>query len=269
MHGFDARDLLDCYARGVFPMADAREDASVFLIDPERRGVIPLDRFHVSRRLARTVRGDPFEVRTDTAFHEVVLACAASGPGRTETWINRPIERLYVRLHELGHAHSVECWQGGELVGGLYGVSLRGAFFGESMFSRRRDASKVALVHLVARLVAGGYRLLDAQFMTEHLAQFGAEEIPRAEYHRRLAWALKAEGDFYGLGDSDPLALGAGAGDASVETAGAATLAGGRSSIFGAAGSAAGGALTAGAAGAAEATLGPGALALQLITQAS
>ena len=269
MHGFDARDLLDCYARGVFPMADAREDSSVFLIDPERRGVIPLDRFHVSRRLARTVRGDPFEVRTDTAFHDVMLACAASGPGRTETWINRPIERLYVRLHELGHAHSVECRQDGELVGGLYGVSLRGAFFGESMFSRRRDASKVALVHLVARLIAGGYRLLDAQFMTEHLARFGAEEIPRVEYHRRLAQALKVQADFYGLGGSASGALGAGAGEASGEPVAAGALAGGRSSIFGASEFGDAGALAAGARGAAAATLGPGALALQLITQAS
>ena len=199
METFTARDLLACYARGVFPMADAREDSRGFLIDPERRGVIPLESFHAPRRLLRTVRADPFEIRIDTAFAEVVKACAASGPGRTETWINRPIERLYARLHEQGHAHSVECWRGDEMVGGLYGVSLRGAFFGESMFSTARDASKVALVHLVARLIAGGYRLLDAQFMTEHLAQFGAEEIERAEYHRRLADALAVEGDFQRL----------------------------------------------------------------------
>lgn len=196
MAEFDARDLLDCYARGVFPMADAREDSRVFLIDPERRGVLPLEGFHVPRRLARTVRADRFEVRTDTAFHQVVLACAASGPGRTETWINRPIEDLYLRLHDLGFAHSVECWQGEVLVGGLYGVTLQGAFFGESMFSRVRDASKVALVHLVARLKAGGFVLLDAQFMTEHLAQFGAEEVGRLEYHRRLRKALAASGEF-------------------------------------------------------------------------
>ncbi|ACG78263.1 leucyl/phenylalanyl-tRNA--protein transferase [Phenylobacterium zucineum HLK1] len=210
MAEFDARDLLDCYARGVFPMADAREDARVFLIDPERRGVIPLEAFHVPRRLARTVRGDPFEIRIDAAFHDVVLACAASGPGRTETWINRPIEQLYLELHELGFAHSVECWQGERLVGGLYGVSLQGAFFGESMFSRVRDASKVALVHLVARLIAGGFTLLDAQFMTEHLAQFGAREIPRREYHRRLDRALAAPADFYALGAAAPSADGAG-----------------------------------------------------------
>jgi leucyl/phenylalanyl-tRNA---protein transferase len=196
MVAFSARDLLDCYARGVFPMADAREDARVFLIDPERRGVIPLERFHVSARLARTVRGEPYEIRVDSAFHQVVLACAEPGPGRAETWINRPIEKLYLRLHEMGVAHSVECWRGEVLLGGLYGVALKGAFFGESMFSRARDASKVALVHLVARLIAGGYRLLDAQFMTEHLAQFGAVEIGRRDYHKRLERALAAEADY-------------------------------------------------------------------------
>lgn len=200
MAAFDARDLLSCYARGVFPMADARDDDRVFLIDPERRGVLPFESFHVARRLARTVRSDPFEVRVDTAFRSVVQACAASGAGRSETWINHPIEALYVRLQDLGFAHSVECWQDGELVGGLYGVSLQGAFFGESMFSRRRDASKVALVHLVARLLAGGYRLLDAQFITAHLEQFGAEEISRLEYHRRLALALATDGDFQRAG---------------------------------------------------------------------
>ena len=153
---FTARDLLACYARGVFPMADAREDNRVFLIDPERRGVIPLESFHVSRRLARTARRDPFEVRIDSAFPEVVELCAEAAPGRTETWINHPIERLYGELHRLGFAHSVECWRGNELLGGLYGVSLKGAFFGESMFSRATDASKIALIHLVARLIAGG-----------------------------------------------------------------------------------------------------------------
>ena len=177
-------------------MADARDDERVFLIDPERRGVIPLDGFHISKRLARTVRAEPYEIRIDTAFHEVLLACAASGPGRAETWINHVIEGLYLQLHELGFAHSVECWKDGALVGGLYGVSLQGAFFGESMFSRARDASKVALVHLVARLISGGYRLLDAQFMTEHLSQFGAQEISRTDYHRRLGHALGADGEF-------------------------------------------------------------------------
>jgi leucyl/phenylalanyl-tRNA--protein transferase len=199
MDDFGARELLACYARGVFPMADARDDARVFLIDPERRGVAPLDRFHVSRRLARTVRGEPFEVRIDSAFAEVVAACAEARPNRLETWINLPIERLYNHLHQIGQAHSVECWLGGEMVGGLYGVALKGAFFGESMFSRRTDASKVALVHLIARLIAGGFVLLDTQFLTEHLARFGAEEIPRREYRKRLARALGVEADFQRL----------------------------------------------------------------------
>ena len=259
MSAFDARDLLDCYARGVFPMADARGDARVFLVDPEQRGVLPLSSFHVSHRMARTVRAEPFEVRVDTAFHQVILQCAASGPGRTQTWINRPIERLYLQLHRRGQAHSVECWQDGELVGGLYGVSLQGAFFGESMFSRRRDASKVALVHLVGRLIAGGYVLLDAQFMTEHLRQFGAQEIARADYHRRLAAALEVETDFYAIGAG---AMGLGAG----------STVGGGSAALGA-GGAAGGAssgLGAGlAAGRGAATGISGALCLQLIAQAS
>jgi len=214
MAQFDARDLLSCYARGVFPMADAREDERVFLIDPERRGVLPLEGFHVSHRLARTVRGNPFDVRIDTAFRSVVQTCAEAKPGRLETWINHPIEDLYVDLHERGFAHSVECWRGDQLLGGLYGVSLGGAFFGESMFSRARDASKVALVHLVARLVAGGYRLLDAQFMTDHLTQFGAQEISRLDYHRRLALALSAEADFQRAGaalEATGAATGAGA----------------------------------------------------------
>jgi leucyl/phenylalanyl-tRNA--protein transferase len=203
MDDFSARELLACYARGVFPMADARDDDRVFLIDPERRGVIPLDRFHVPKRLARTVRAAPFEVTVDRAFARVVAACADTGPGRLDTWINTPIELLYNRLHEMGYAHTVECWADGELVGGLYGVALQGAFFGESMFSRRTDASKVALVHLVARLIAGGFVLLDTQFLTEHLARFGAEEIPRREYHRRLARALRVEADFQRLAIAD------------------------------------------------------------------
>lgn len=196
MKRFGPRELLECYARGVFPMADAREDDRVFLIDPEKRGVIPLDAFHVPRRLARTVRSDPFEIRIDTAFSEVVLGCAAPKPGRTDTWINGVIEDLYAQLFEMGHAHSVECWKDGELVGGLYGVSLGTAFFGESMFSRRTDASKVALVHLVALLIQSGFRLLDAQFITDHLATFGAVEIPRSEYQRRLARALAGQAQF-------------------------------------------------------------------------
>ena len=197
---FTAQDLIECYRRGVFPMADARHDERLYLVDPERRGVLPLDDFHLPRRLARTVRGNPFQVRIDTGFDSVVAACAAARPGRDETWINRPIQQLYGELYRLGCAHSVECWLEGELVGGLYGVSLAGAFFGESMFSMARDASKVALAHLVGRLREGGYRLLDAQFMTEHLTQFGAMEISRALYRRRLGEALAVEGaDFYRL----------------------------------------------------------------------
>ena len=181
-------------------MADSRDDPRVYLVDPEQRGVLPLDeRFHVPRRLARSVRGETYQVRVDTAFPEVLEACAAERAYAEDTWINRPIQALYGELFTRGLAHSVECWREGVLVGGLYGVSLGGAFFGESMFSAARDASKTALVHLVARLRFGGYRLLDTQFMTEHLAQFGAEEIPRAEYRLRLTRALEAEGDFYRL----------------------------------------------------------------------
>lgn len=171
-------------------MADARHDARVFLVEPARRGVIPLNGFRVSRRLARTVRSDRFDVRLDTAFAEVIAGCAAPRPGRMETWINRTIENLCLELFARGQAHSVETWRDGRLVGGLYGVALGGAFFGESMFSEERDASKVALVHLVARLRLGGFTLLDAQFMTDHLASFGATEIGKADYRRRLTAAL-------------------------------------------------------------------------------
>ena len=190
-------DLLTWYEQGVFPMADARDDDRVFVIDPAERGVIPLGGFHVPRRLARTVRHTPYEVRVDTAFEQVVDQCAAPRADRPDTWINRPIQRLYRELFARGHAHSVECWLGQELVGGLYGVSLGAAFFGESMFSTHRDASKVALVHLVARLKVGRYHLLDTQFLTEHLAQFGAVDIPRADYRRRLQTAMERTADFY------------------------------------------------------------------------
>ncbi|MBI1407597.1 MAG: leucyl/phenylalanyl-tRNA--protein transferase [Caulobacter sp.] len=204
---FTLDDLIACYRRGVFPMADSREDEGVFLIDPPRRGVLPLDGLHIPRRLARTVRTDVYEVRIDTAFDQVVSVCAEAAPDREDTWINPAIESMYGRLHARGQAHSVECWRQDRLVGGLYGVSLGGAFFGESMFSRARDASKVALVHLVARLKVGGYRLLDCQFVTEHLTQFGVVEIPRAEYHRRLALALEVEGDFRRFGGGGQPAL--------------------------------------------------------------
>jgi leucyl/phenylalanyl-tRNA---protein transferase len=187
--GFGPDELLNCYATGVFPMGEGRDDPRIFLVEPEQRGVIPLDRFHVPSRLKRTVRADPFEVRVDTAFDAVLDACAASGPGREDSWINAPIRRLYQALNARGHAHAVECWRDETLVGGLYGVTLGGAFFGESMFSRERDASKVALVHLVARLKRGGWRLLDAQFLTDHLSQFGAVETPQAAYLKMLAAA--------------------------------------------------------------------------------
>ena len=203
MDRFGARELLACYERGVFPMADDRDDDRIFLIDPQHRGVLPLKGFHVSRRLARTVRQDRFEVRVDTAFHEVLARCAEAAPDRPKTWINHPIERLYGELHAHGHAHSVECWRDGDLQGGLYGVALKGAFFGESMFSRQTDASKVALVHLVARLIAGGFVLLDTQFLTEHLAQFGAREIVREDYRRRLAVALKTQAEIQRSGRLD------------------------------------------------------------------
>jgi leucyl/phenylalanyl-tRNA--protein transferase len=190
-------DLLTWYEQGVFPMADARDDERIFLIDPAERGVIPLQGFHTPKRLARTVRQDPYQVRIDTAFEQVVAQCAAARPDRPDTWINRPIERLYKELFMRGHGHSVECWKDGVLVGGLYGVAYGSAFFGESMFSRERDASKVALVHLVARLKVGRFALLDTQFLTEHLSQFGAVHIPRVDYRRRLRKALEHEADFY------------------------------------------------------------------------
>lgn len=193
--GFGPDELLRCYARGVFPMAEARDDDRVFLVEPDQRGVIPLDAFHIPSRLRRTVRAEPFEVRLNTAFDAVLDACAAPGKDREDTWINGPIRWLYLQLHLRGHAHSLECWKDEALVGGLYGVSLGGAFFGESMFSRARDASKVALVHLVARLRHAGFVLLDAQFLTEHLSQFGAIETPQAAYLRRLKPALAASPD--------------------------------------------------------------------------
>lgn len=182
--------LLRAYACGVFPMAEAANDPTIHWVDPERRGVILPGRFHVPRSLAKTVRRGTFEMRVDTAFARVLDLCAEPAPGRRDTWINEPIRRLYLQLYRMGFAHSVESWKDGELVGGLYGVSLGGAFFGESMFSRETDASKVALVHLWDRLMAGGYRLLDTQFLTGHLSRFGAIEIDRAEYHRLLEDAL-------------------------------------------------------------------------------
>lgn len=193
---FGPQELLDCYARGVFPMGDSAEDPRLFLVDPDVRGVLPLDGMHIPRSLRKVVRSDRFEVRIDTAFSSVVEACAEPYEGREKTWINAPILNLYSALHRMGHAHSVECWRDGELVGGLYGVSLMSAFFGESMFSRERDASKVALVHLVARLRKGGFQLLDTQFTTPHLEQFGVREVSRQEFHSMLEAAMLSQADF-------------------------------------------------------------------------
>jgi len=185
--------LLRAYAQGMFPMAERRGDPALYWVSPEQRGIIPLDDFHVPQRLARTVRSGKFTVTADRAFTEVMMNCAAPAPGREESWINDEILRLYIGLHAGGHAHSVECWQHGELVGGLYGVRLGAAFFGESMFSRRTDASKVALVHLVDALRRGGFALLDTQFITAHLARFGAVEVPRRQYLALLHDAIGRE----------------------------------------------------------------------------
>jgi leucyl/phenylalanyl-tRNA--protein transferase len=188
--------LIQAYSVGIFPMAESGDDDEIFWVDPDPRGILPLDAFHVPKRLRRTVRQDLFRVACDTAFADVVESCAEPAADRPSTWINDEIVRLYVGLHRMGAAHSVEVWAGEELVGGLYGVAIGGAFFGESMFSRVTDASKVALVHLVARLRLGGFRLLDTQFVTEHLRRFGAIEIPRTEYRRRLTGALRAKAHF-------------------------------------------------------------------------
>lgn len=186
-------------------MAESADDPSLFWVEPEQRGVIPLRGFRISSRLARTVRSDIFHVTVDTAFSQIIDGCAAPQAGRENTWINRRIRELYTALHGIGHCHSVEVWQDGDLVGGLYGVSLGGAFFGESMFHRARDASKVALVHLVARLIAGGFVLLDTQFVTAHLRSFGALEVPRRRYRNLLDQATATEADFFALPNEKPL----------------------------------------------------------------
>jgi leucyl/phenylalanyl-tRNA--protein transferase len=196
--------ILRAYAAGVFPMADGAEADGVFWVDPKFRGVLPLDRFHVPRRLARTIRTGGFTVTVDRDYESVIDACA----DRDETWINGDIRRLYVGLHRMGYAHSVEVWMDGALAGGLYGVRIGAAFFGESMFHRRTDASKIALAHLAARLRRGGFTLLDSQFVTDHLMKFGAERIPREAYHRMLDAALAARADFFAFDqDDDPEAV--------------------------------------------------------------
>ncbi|ANK85525.1 MULTISPECIES: leucyl/phenylalanyl-tRNA--protein transferase [Rhizobium] len=184
--------LLRAYSIGLFPMAESADDPEIFWVEPELRGVLPLDDFHISKSLAKTVRRKPFEIRFDHDFDQVIAACAEETSGRPSTWINQTIRSLYSTLFEIGHAHTVEAWDGDQLVGGLYGVSLGSAFFGESMFSRRTDASKICLVHLVDRLREKGFTLLDTQFTTEHLKTFGAIDVPKTEYALLLANAMES-----------------------------------------------------------------------------
>ena len=203
--------ILRAYGCGLFPMAEGKAEQDVFWVDPEKRGVIPFDGFHVPRRLARTVRAGRFRITVDRDFGRIVRGCARRTGRRPESWINGPIFEAYCALHRQGHAHSVEAWHDDRLAGGLYGVALGAAFFGESMFSTERDASKVALVHLVARLRAGGFTLLDTQFVTPHLSRFGAVEVPRDRYHGRLREALERPATFYPAGFSDEALSAAGA----------------------------------------------------------
>ncbi|EJZ21350.1 leucyl/phenylalanyl-tRNA--protein transferase [Rhizobium sp. Pop5] len=190
--GITPEILLRAYSIGLFPMAESADDPEIFWVEPELRGVLPLDDFHISKSLAKTVRRKPFEIRFDHAFDAVIAACAEETSGRPSTWINTTIRSLYSTLFDMGHAHTVEAWDGDELVGGLYGVSLGSAFFGESMFSRRTDASKICLVHLVGRLRKSGFTLLDTQFTTEHLKTFGAIDVPKADYAVMLAAAMES-----------------------------------------------------------------------------
>jgi leucyl/phenylalanyl-tRNA--protein transferase len=194
--------LLKAYACGIFPMAESAEDPALYWIEPEKRGIIPLEGFHVPARLARTVRSERFEIHVNRNFEGVLDGCAESRPGRARTWINTRIRVLYRKLYHIGHCHSIEAYEGGELAGGLYGVCLGRAFFGESMFHRARDASKVALVHLVARLKAGGFTLLDTQFVTDHLQTFGAVEVSRRQYHKVLESSLIGEANFAVFSDA-------------------------------------------------------------------
>ncbi|MBL4906284.1 MAG: leucyl/phenylalanyl-tRNA--protein transferase [Sneathiella sp.] len=191
--------LLNAYSHGIFPMSESQDDPDLFWVDPERRGIFPLDNFHIPRSLAKIIRKQPFTITVDKCFRRVMKECAAPIKDRPTTWINQTILDLYTELHREGHAHSIECWEGDELVGGLYGVSFAAVFCGESMFSRTTNASKIALVYLVARLREGNFKLLDTQFVTEHLSTMGAIEISREEYHRRLDEALGRKGDFHSL----------------------------------------------------------------------
>lgn len=197
--------LMKAYACGIFPMAESAEDNALYWIEPERRGILPLNDVHISKRLARTIKQQKFEIRVDQNFKKVIEGCAAPAPGRRSTWINDRIRELYGELFKLGCCHTVEAWMGEKLVGGLYGVHLGGAFFGESMFSLEKDASKVALVYLVARLKHGGFSLLDTQFVTDHLRKFGAVEVNREKFQRLLDGALSLRADFFGLpADASP-----------------------------------------------------------------
>lgn len=202
------QELLAAYASGIFPMAKSAQARALYWVDPEERGILPLDAFHIPKRLARTVRRDVFAVRINTQFARVMELCAEAAPDRPSTWINQTIRELYAELHAMGHAHSVETYtREGDLAGGLYGVSLGAAFFGESMFTRVRDASKVALVHLVAHLRLKGFRLLDAQFITGHLKQFGAIEISREEYRQRLGGCLASSSLGAGVFGAEPKSI--------------------------------------------------------------
>ena len=230
--------LLRAYSVGVFPMANSRDARDVFWVEPKRRGVLPLDGFHLSRSLAKTLRSGRFTLTADAAFAQVVARCAEPTPVRPDTWINPQIEKAYGELHARGYAHSIETWEEGRLVGGLYGVRLGAAFFGESMFSRVRDASKVALAHLVARLKVGGFRLLDCQFQTDHLASMGAVEIARQDYVGLLDEALGLGAPAVGgdttaaSGAADFFALDALAAGSTVGVADAATVSGPVSACF-------------------------------------
>lgn len=191
--------IIRAYQAGIFPMAEDASSEDLFWVSPQKRGIIPLDGFHVSKSLRKTIRTAPWQVRVDTDFPAIIEGCASAGTDRDSTWINPAIRKLYGQLFERGYCHTVEVWDGPDLIGGLYGLSIGAAFFGESMFHRRTDASKVALTHLVERLNAGGYHLLDTQFVTDHLATFGGIEIPREDYELRLAEALEHRGDFRAL----------------------------------------------------------------------
>jgi leucyl/phenylalanyl-tRNA---protein transferase len=274
--------LLKAYACGIFPMAESADDNALYWIEPERRGILPLDRVHVPRRLVRTIRQGGFEVRVDNDFEAVIDGCAAPRAGRRSTWINGRIRSLYADLFALGHCHTVEVWDGDELIGGLYGVHLGRAFFGESMFSRARDASKIALIYLVARLKFGGFELLDTQFLTGHLARFGAIEVGRAEFQRLLEAALYCPGNGNGNVEGGEAGrgrgffrAGAGAGAGAASAAGASAAGASAAGASAAGGGAAAGASAAGASPAGAAAFwslpagATGSFVLQLVSQTS